>query len=521
MGRRSTGTVRLMPNEQGVEQWHARFTRADGTRTKWLPLDPRIAPEDEAGARACAAKLAPQVKAIDPGTGVETVAKYAERWLADREGRIIGVERNRTQLRDYVLPVLGALDVRKFGRDDVERVRDNLDNKIAAGGIAWGTAANIWHLVTSICKDMATAKKRELRIRDDNPARDVKPPETGSTKAKQFLYPSEFLKFVQCKDVPLRMRRAVAIAVYTFARDGELRALRWGAGDVDLEHGVLAITRALNRDTGKIESTKSGEGRRFAIETELLPLLHVMNDEAKGDGPVASLPPITHVSGYLRRFLLKASVDRPELHKGSPTRKPLTWHDLRATGLTWLAVRGDDPLKIKQRAGHATFKTTEIYIRSAEAIRQGFGEPFPPLPACLLGSRADRGAPPSGNIVIESSLTKNVSRNGLKQALPEMARISAESTQDKHNSLELQADEACDGEVHSVIETPSGLPSLTVETDAKTVPATIEDALAGAVGEAARAGRWDVVAQLARELEARRVASAGVPTLDDRRSKPR
>jgi hypothetical protein len=62
---------------------------------------------------------------------------------------------------------------------------------------------------------------------------------------------------------------------------------------------------------------------------------------------------------------------------------------------------------------------------------------------------------------------------------------------------------------------------LTVETDAKTVPATIEDALAGAVGEAARAGRWDVVAQLARELEARRVASAGVPTLDDRRSKPR
>jgi hypothetical protein len=62
---------------------------------------------------------------------------------------------------------------------------------------------------------------------------------------------------------------------------------------------------------------------------------------------------------------------------------------------------------------------------------------------------------------------------------------------------------------------------LTVEMDAETVPATIEDALAGAVGEAARAGRWDVVAQLARELEARRVASAGVPTLDDRRSKPR
>lgn len=34
-------------------------------------------------------------------------------------------------------------------------------------------------------------------------------------------------------------------------------------------------------------------------------------------------------------------------------------------------------------------------------------------------------------------------------------------------------------------------------------------ALASALTEAARAGRFDVVAQLARELEARRLASAG------------
>jgi hypothetical protein len=77
-------------------------------------------------------------------------------------------------------------------------------------------------------------------------------------------------------------------------------------------------------------------------------------------------------------------VTRPELHKGNAHRKPLTRHDLRATGLTWLAVRGDDPLKIKQRAGHSTFSTTEGYIREGEAVRDGFGEPFPPLPTGLL-----------------------------------------------------------------------------------------------------------------------------------------
>jgi hypothetical protein len=36
----------------------------------------------------------------------------------------------------------------------------------------------------------------------------------------------------------------------------------------------------------------------------------------------------------------------------------------------------------------------------------------------------------------------------------------------------------------------------------------VEDALAAALGAAATAGRWDIVALLARELEARRLAAA-------------
>jgi hypothetical protein len=47
-------------------------------------------------------------------------------------------------------------------------------------------------------------------------------------------------------------------------------------------------------------------------------------------------------------------------------------------------VRGDDALKIKQRAGHASFSTTEGYIREAENMRAGFGAVFPALPAGLL-----------------------------------------------------------------------------------------------------------------------------------------
>ena len=88
----------------------------------------------------------------------------------------------------------------------------------------------------------------------------------------------------------------------------------------------------------------------------------------------------------LRRWLWNAGVRRHELHHRTPTTRPLRFHDLRATGCTWMAVRGDDPLKIQHRAGHTDFETTQRYIRMAEAQREGFGTPFPELPESLRES---------------------------------------------------------------------------------------------------------------------------------------
>jgi hypothetical protein len=47
----------------------------------------------------------------------------------------------------------------------------------------------------------------------------------------------------------------------------------------------------------------------------------------------------------------------------------------------------------------------------------------------------------------------------------------------------------------------------------------LETALAGALAGAAAAGRWQTVEALARELEARRRARAGVPSLDGARAR--
>jgi hypothetical protein len=229
MSRPSKGTVAWRRDiETGRPCWHARYTRGDRTRTNWVPLDPDIHEDDVEGAQACAATLAPKAKATTKDGKGETVASYATRWLDEREGRVHSIRDDRSRMRDHALPVLGSLAARSFTRDDVERLRDDLDRKIEDGELAWKTAGSVWTLVTSMCADMVTAKKREFRVRDDNPCRDVKAPERGERKAKAVPLPVGV--------PPVRLVRAGAAPLAPSRRPGDLHVHpRRGAPGVALD----------------------------------------------------------------------------------------------------------------------------------------------------------------------------------------------------------------------------------------------------------------------------------------------
>jgi integrase len=270
---------------------------------------------------------------------------------------------------------------------------EDLDRRIAlpegdAERIAWKTASNAWVLVSKMFKDAAGAKQRDLRVRSDNPAAGVAPPEHGDRKAKVYLYPSEFETLVGCAGIDLRFLTVYAVAVYTYMRAGELEALT--RDDVDLEHGVIQINKAIDRETGRVKSTKSGETRRIPIEPNIAPLLERLCHGRSGEQPVLWMPDNEDRAVMLRQHLEQAGVKRADLFADNDRQKHVTFHDLRATGITWMAVRGDDPLRIKQRAGHSSFSTTEMYIREVENLVAGFGAPFPSLPKELVGRSANR-----------------------------------------------------------------------------------------------------------------------------------
>lgn len=399
MGRKATGTVMsYVPARAGEPLGHykIRVSLPDGSRPP-VHLDPSPeSPEHMKLAQKAAVEISKRLRVERaqgaPKTGhanasVRTIDDGMDDWVREwtaakkRRGQT-SMPENESHYTMYIRPII-PWHIRTWTKDDLRALSRDLDEKVQARVIKkWKTAANIWGTATKMSADSAFSKIDAIRVRDDDPSDGVQGPDRGPKTAKQYLFPSEFSQFI-ASDAPLPWRRAAALAVYLFPRRSELRMLLWE--DVDLVHGTVHIHRSVDRNTGEEKATKTGVARRFSFERTILPLLEALHGESGGNGPVIKLPSDRDLSRGIRRWLLKAGVTRSELHTETPTRKRLTFHDLRATGLTWMAVRGDDPLKIMQRAGHTDFKTTQGYIREAEAVRDGFGDVFPPLPASLLG----------------------------------------------------------------------------------------------------------------------------------------
>lgn len=364
--------------------WQVRVTLPGGNGEQRRNILLRgVARTDFERAQRLAKVASDRVRAgeLVPVESGENVIEWIVRWFAFREDRgLVTVDDDRSRFENHIRPKLGALPIGAVRRDDIEALVEELDGKVQAGKLSWKTAAHVWGLVTRMFADASGAKRRDLRVRADNPALGVHGPDRGASKAKQYLYPSELLQLVSCEDVPVRWRVMFAITTYLYARAGEVNALTWD--DVDLERGVVHIHASMNRRTGKVSTTKTEITRRVPIEPALRPVLEALHRESGGRGRVSPVQGTDRkLSRQLQRCLRLAGVTRAELFADDASRKPITFHDLRATGITWAAFRGDDPLRIKQRAGHRTFSTTEGYIREAENLREtNFGEPFPPLP---------------------------------------------------------------------------------------------------------------------------------------------
>lgn len=375
MARAATGTV-----VREGKRVFVRVTMPDGSRPR-VPVDG--VPEErladvaaELARRAAAGKL--DLSSFRATSKPKTIDAIAQAWFGEREATGKGVAVDRSRWRDWCRE-LHDLQPSQMTTAHVESVVRSLDVAVREKRIAWKTARNVWAVLSRFCRDLARSKSPAIRCLPSNPAEGVEPPDGGTRIARTYLYPSEMSQLLACADVPIRWRIVYALASYLYLRAGELDALVWG--DVDDAAGIVRVRRANDRRKRVVKSTKGNASRIVPIEPALVPLFAALRglDTAR----VCRVP--GKGQGWrLREHLAAAGIKRAALFADGVAERPVTLHDLRASGITWLALAGVDALKIQRRAGHASFATTQIYIREAENLGADVGAPFGPLPTSFL-----------------------------------------------------------------------------------------------------------------------------------------
>ncbi len=316
----------------------------------------------------------------------ETVNEWIERWIMARAAKGLRSSRrvDRGRYLKWIAPRLGTLPIAQVTRRHVEEVVQDLDLAVRAGQLSWKTAVNAWGVITKMFKDACRSKVLDLRVRDDNPAAEVQGPDRGAERSGPYLFPREFERLMASERVPVRWKRVFALATYLYVRGGELEALEWNS--VNFAQGYALIHQAVDTETNEVKSTKTKDVRKVPLEAGIVPLLEEMHRDAGGEGRVVTaMPPAVDWAKKLRVYLERAGVDRADLFANDATRRQISFHDLRHTGITWRAVRGDDPMKIMRAAGHDDMRTTQRYINEAETFDAAtFGTPFPPVPVEYL-----------------------------------------------------------------------------------------------------------------------------------------
>lgn len=173
-----------------------------------------------------------------------------------------------------------------------------------------------------------------LRLREALPIPKGWLPKAKSDKAKAWIYPSEDLALMQCREVPIVRRLFYGLLVREGLRVNEALALTWP--DVDLARGVIRL------DTNKTDDPRSwalGEDVTRALGA-WHKLRGVKAKKVPRIFPVALIGQRWPLARALREGLELAGVKRPELTVAKEGRRILRAHDLRGSFVTLALAAG-------------------------------------------------------------------------------------------------------------------------------------------------------------------------------------
>ena len=232
-------------------------------------------------------------------------------------------------------------------------------------------------------------------------------PNVRSDKAKAWIYPSEDLPLMQCREIPLVRRLLFGLLDREGMRVSEALALTWP--DLDLERGVIRL------DTNKTDDPRSwvlGEDVTRALKA-WRKLRGPKAEKVLQVFPKALVGRRWPLAQQLRDGLLLAGVKRPELTEAKEGRRVLRVHDLRGSFVTLALAAGQTEAWVTDRTGHKSSTMVYRYKRASRtAAELGLGW-FAPLDEAIpeLAPKPRQGA---NGVQTGGSSGRQASRGGTR-----------------------------------------------------------------------------------------------------------
>jgi integrase len=312
-----------------------------------------------------------------------TLREAAEEWLEGAwQGRIrtrSGGVYKPSAIRSYeramklrVLPDLGGRRLADIHRRDLQ----DLTEKLIGEGLSPSTIRNTIDPVRAIFR--RAVRREDVAV---NPTSDLEVPHDRGRR-ERVATPAEARQLLDA--LPDADRALWATALFTGARRGELRELRWS--DIDLRAGIIAISRTLD-DDGDVVATKTDAGDRevpilSTLRTDLV-AHKLLTGRSGGDlvfGRTATLP---FVPSTVRRRAIEAWE--------AAGLEPIALHECRHSAASEMRAAGLDFKLIQTIIGHSSVTTTfDRYTHVSREHLQQAAERFGAHVEAACGPIADQ-----------------------------------------------------------------------------------------------------------------------------------
>ncbi|AKV55071.1 site-specific recombinase, phage integrase family [Bifidobacterium actinocoloniiforme DSM 22766] len=386
MGRtRAFGSIAYKPSKQRLTRIVASFLTPQEAFATWPNLAERQSKsfppgqEDEARAWLSMAHKKIEAGVWEPPVAVKqreksarlTLGEYFPQWLEDRtfKGRPLKAGtryRLRKDVENHILPWFGAMRLIDITQAEIDRWLASMPAEQTA------MKSNALKALQAILR---SASQPGLH---GEPALIPVYPCTKSLPKPERRSQTVPATPEQVKAIydamPERYRMAVYLAVFGDGlRIGEVCALQ--RRDIDLTSRTLHIRRGrVTMDRSKTTDTPKTDRsiRDERIPPQLVPLLQDFLAEYVGSAGTAWLfPKVKDSSAPVHPNSLRAWYDDARKEAGRPD---LRFHDLRHTGLTWLAAEGATVRELMDAAGHADVNTAMRYQHSLDTRKDLLAE---------------------------------------------------------------------------------------------------------------------------------------------------